>query len=56
MRILVLFACVLLSSSAFAECTTNARGVTACGNGQTVIVQNPPVLLGDFACKHWGLP
>jgi hypothetical protein len=34
-KILILLACVLLSSSAFAECTTNARGVTACGNGQT---------------------
>ncbi|MGF6754966.1 hypothetical protein P3T16_002360 [Paraburkholderia sp. GAS42] len=34
MRILILLACVMLSSSAFAECTTNGRGVTACNNGQ----------------------
>jgi hypothetical protein len=41
MRILVLLACVMLSSSAFAECTTNARGVTVCGNGQTAGGYNP---------------
>jgi hypothetical protein len=34
MRILVMLVCVMLSWSAFAECTTNARGVTSCNNGQ----------------------
>ncbi|MFM0205720.1 hypothetical protein PQR53_38635 [Paraburkholderia fungorum] len=35
MRILVMLACVMLSSSAFANCITNARGMTECNNGQT---------------------
>ena len=35
MKILVLLACLMASSSAFSECATNARGETACGNGQT---------------------
>lgn len=40
MRILIALACVMLSSSAFAECTT-ARGATACNNGQTAGGYNP---------------
>jgi hypothetical protein len=35
MKMLVMFACMLLASGAFAECATNGRGVAACGNGQT---------------------
>ena len=35
MRILIMLACVMLSSSVFAECATNGRGVTECNNGQT---------------------
>ena len=35
MKALVLLACMMLASSAFAECATNGRGVAACGNGQT---------------------
>lgn len=35
MKLLVMLACVALSSTAFAECGTNGRGTTACNNGQT---------------------
>lgn len=35
MKTLLLLACLMVSSSVFAECATNARGETACGNGQT---------------------
>jgi hypothetical protein len=35
MRVLVILTCLVLSSSAFAECGTNLRGGTACSNGQT---------------------
>jgi hypothetical protein len=35
MKTLLLLACLMVSSSAFAECATNARGQTVCGNGQT---------------------
>ena len=35
MKILVLLACVMLSTQAFAECARNARGETVCGNGQS---------------------
>lgn len=35
MKTLVILACLMVSSSAFAECTTNARGETVCGNGQS---------------------
>jgi hypothetical protein len=35
MKTLVVLACIILSANAFAECATNARGETACGNGQT---------------------
>ncbi|MBB5460288.1 hypothetical protein [Paraburkholderia sp. Cpub6] len=41
MRILVMLACVVFSSSVFAECTTNARGITTCNNGQTAGGYNP---------------
>jgi hypothetical protein len=41
MRVLVMLACVMLSSSAFAECTTNARGVVVCNNGQAAGGYNP---------------
>jgi hypothetical protein len=34
MKILVILACVVLSSSAFAECRTSATGRTVCDNGQ----------------------
>ena len=35
MKTLVILACVMLSANAFAaECAKNARGETACGNGQ----------------------
>jgi hypothetical protein len=35
MRILVIIlTLILFSSSAFAECTTNARGRTVCSNGE----------------------
>jgi hypothetical protein len=36
-----MFACVMLSSSAFANCTTNARGMTECNDGQAVGGYNP---------------
>lgn len=35
MKMLVVLTCAMLSANAFAECATNARGETACGNGQT---------------------
>jgi len=41
MRMLVVLACMMLSSGAFAECTTNARGATVCNNGQTAEGYNP---------------
>lgn len=34
MRILALLVCLMTISNAFAECATNSRGETACGNGQ----------------------
>ncbi|ANB72375.1 hypothetical protein [Paraburkholderia phytofirmans] len=34
-------ACIVVSSSAFANCATNARGETVCGNGQTAGGYNP---------------
>jgi hypothetical protein len=40
MKILVVLACVVLSTNAFAECATNARGETACGNGQAAAGYN----------------
>ena len=41
MKILVMLACVVLSSSAFAECTTSSTGRTVCNNGQTAGGYNP---------------
>ncbi|MFL9991045.1 hypothetical protein PQR34_16550 [Paraburkholderia sediminicola] len=38
--LLVLIACAL-SSNVFAECTTNARGMTECNNGQAAGGYNP---------------
>ncbi|SAL80484.1 hypothetical protein AWB66_06257 [Caballeronia telluris] len=35
MKTLALLICVILSANAFAECATNARGETVCGNGHT---------------------
>ena len=35
MKTLVLLACLMASSSVFAECATNSRGQTVCGNGQS---------------------
>lgn len=35
MKILALLVCLMTISNAFAECATNSRGATACGNGQT---------------------
>src|ERR1700761_5053614 len=35
MKTLVILACAVLCSNAYAECATNARGETVCGNGQT---------------------
>lgn len=35
MKIVLLLACLMISSSAFAECATNNRGQTVCGNGST---------------------
>lgn len=40
MRILALLACVMLCSNAFAECTTNARGVVDCNNGESAGAYN----------------
>jgi hypothetical protein len=34
MKILFMLICVVLSSNAFSECVTNARGMTECNNGQ----------------------
>ncbi|MFM0658393.1 hypothetical protein [Paraburkholderia sediminicola] len=41
MRVLLILACLVLSSSAFAVCGTNLRGGTACSNGQTAGGYNP---------------
>lgn len=41
MRIFVILVCVAFSSSVFAECTSNARGVTACNSGETAGGYNP---------------
>jgi hypothetical protein len=35
MKTLVILTGVMLSTNAFAECATNARGETACGNRET---------------------
>ena len=35
MKTLVILVGLVLSANTFAECMTNSRGVTACGNGQT---------------------
>ncbi|AXE92144.1 hypothetical protein CUJ90_07060 [Paraburkholderia terricola] len=35
MKIFFILACMMLSSSVFANCVTNARGESVCGNGQT---------------------
>ncbi|WP_233836581.1 hypothetical protein [Paraburkholderia sp. ZP32-5] len=35
MKKLVILIGLVLSTSAFAECATNSRGETVCGNGQT---------------------
>jgi hypothetical protein len=35
MKILLMLACVVMSSNVLAECITNARGVAECNNGQT---------------------
>ena len=40
MKNLVLLLCIMLSANAFAECTTNGRGATVCGNGQTAGAYN----------------
>jgi hypothetical protein len=34
MKTLVVLMCLMVSSHAFAECATNSRGETVCGNGQ----------------------
>jgi hypothetical protein len=41
MKALVIVVSVVMCSNAFAECTTNARGVTVCNNGQTAGGYNP---------------
>lgn len=42
MKTLFIAACIVFSSSAFAaECTTNARGRTVCGDGQQAVRVNP---------------
>jgi hypothetical protein len=41
MRIVIVLACVMLSSNAFADCTINARGITVCNNGQAAGGYNP---------------
>jgi len=35
MKALIILTCVMISTNAFAECATNSRGETVCGNGQT---------------------
>jgi hypothetical protein len=35
MKTLVILACAVICSNAYAECATNGRGETVCGNGQT---------------------
>jgi hypothetical protein len=35
MKTLLILACLMVTSNAFAECATNARGESVCGNGQT---------------------
>ncbi|SAL65057.1 hypothetical protein AWB67_03488 [Caballeronia terrestris] len=34
MKVLAILTCLMLCSNAFAECTTNARGVSRCNNGE----------------------
>jgi hypothetical protein len=41
MKALLILVCLTLSSNAFAECTTNARGATVCNNGETAGGYNP---------------
>jgi hypothetical protein len=41
MKVVLILACLVVYSSAFAECGTNMRGATACSNGQTVGGYNP---------------
>ncbi|HZZ13341.1 MAG TPA: hypothetical protein VFE79_21855 [Paraburkholderia sp.] len=41
MKTLVIFMCGVMCSNAFAECATNRRGETVCGNGQTAGGYNP---------------
>jgi hypothetical protein len=42
MRILIMSACMFLSSSAFADgCVTNLRGKTVCANGEQAVAVNP---------------
>ncbi|MFM0198964.1 hypothetical protein PQR53_03670 [Paraburkholderia fungorum] len=41
MKVLLIVLGITLSSSVFAECVTNARGVTECNNGQAAGGYNP---------------
>jgi hypothetical protein len=41
MKVVLILACLVVYSSAFAECGTNMRGATACSNGQTAGGYNP---------------
>jgi hypothetical protein len=41
MRVLAMFACVVFSMNAFAECTTTATGRTICNNGHAAGGYNP---------------
>jgi hypothetical protein len=40
-KTIVAAACLMLSASAFADCTTNARGRTICNNEQQATGTNP---------------
>lgn len=40
MKTLIILACVMLSANAYAECATNSRGQTVCGNGQSGAAYN----------------
>ena len=35
MKTLMIVVCLMVTSNAFAECATNSRGESVCGNGQT---------------------
>src|SRR5450631_772271 len=50
MKILLMMACLLLTSGLSADCVKNARGKTICSNGTTTAAVNPNT--GNAAVAH----